>query len=171
MNTGGKQFEKHVSVPSGKGVRVDKQVTINVPVSEVYSFWVNLENLARFMRNVESVTVTDGRHSHWRVKSAAGKAVEWDAEIIEQKENEMISWRSLPGAEVDNAGSVWFQPSADGRGTVLKVELKYDPPAGKVGAAIAKFFEADAESEIEEDLARLKELLEKGDFGEQRKAA
>src|SRR5207253_11475457 len=111
------------------------------------------------------------QQSHWRLKAAAGKTVELDAENIEQKENEMIYRRSLPGAEVDNAGSVWFQPSADGRGTVVKVELKYDPPAGKVGAAIAKFFGADAESEIEEDLARLKELLEKGDFGEQQKAA
>jgi len=171
MNTGEKPFEKHVSVPSGKGVRVDKQITINVPVSEVYSFWVNLQNLARFMRNVESVTITDARHSHWRVKSAAGKTVEWDAETIEQRPNEMISWRSLPGAEVDNAGSVWFEPTRDGRGTIVKVELKYDPPAGKVGAAIAKFFGADAESEIEEDLARLKELLERGSVADERKAA
>src|SRR6266550_2678669 len=152
MNTGDKQFEKHVSVPSRKGVRVDKQVTINLPVSEVYSFWVNLENLARFMRNVESVTVKDETHSHWRVKTGAGKVMEWDAEIIEQRPNEMISWRSLPGAEVDNAGSVWFQPAPDGRGTVVKVEMKYDPPAGKFGAAIAKIFGADAESEIEESL-------------------
>src|ERR1041385_3831269 len=93
MNTGEKQFEKHVSVGSGKGVRVDRQVTINLPVSEVYSFWVNLENLARFMRNVESVTVKDGTHSHWRVKTGAGKIMEWDAEIIEQRLNEMISDR------------------------------------------------------------------------------
>jgi uncharacterized membrane protein len=170
MKPGDKQFGKHVSVPSGKGVRVDKQITINSPVSEVYAFWVNLENLARFMPNVESVTLTAPQRSHWRVKSA-GKTVEWDAEIIEQRENEMISWRSLPGAEVDNAGSVWFQP-APGRGTVVSVELKYDPPAGKLGAAIAKFLGADAGSEVEESLARLKELLEGGAGGEeQRKAA
>jgi uncharacterized membrane protein len=83
----------------------------------------------------------------------------------------MISWRSLPGAEVDNAGSVWFQPTSDGRGTVVRVELKYDPPGGKAFAILARFFGADAESEIEEDLARLKQLLETGRMGEERKAA
>jgi uncharacterized membrane protein len=84
----------------------------------------------------------------------------------------MISWRSLPGAELDNAGSVWFEPAPDGRGTVLRVEMKYDPPAGKLGAAIAKFFGADAEAEVEESLSRLKELLERATpAAEQRKAA
>jgi uncharacterized membrane protein len=170
MKPGEKEFGKHVSVPSGKGERVDKETTINAPVSEVYSFWVNLENLARFMPNVESVTMTGPQRSHWRVKSA-GKTVEWDAEIIEQRENEMISWRSLPGAEVDNAGSVWFEPAPDGRGTVVRVEMKYDPPAGKIGAAIAKFFGADAEAEVEETLSRLKELLERATSGEQQRKA
>jgi uncharacterized membrane protein len=171
MKPGDKQFGKHVSVPSGKGERVDQEITINAPVSEVYSFWVNLENLARFMPNVASVTITGPQRSHWRVKSA-GKTVEWDAEIIEQRENEMISWRSLPGAELDNAGSVWFERAPDGRGTVVRVEMKYDPPAGKLGAAIAKFFGADADADVEESLSRLKQLLERTTTGEeQRKAA
>ena len=171
MNMGDKLFEKHVSVGSGEGLRVDKEITINVPPAQVYSFWVNLENLARFMHHIESVTRTDLTHSHWRVKTAAGKCVEWDAEIIAQRENEMISWRSLPGAEVDNAGSVWFQPTADGRGTLVRVEMKYDPPGGKFGAVVAKIFGADAEREVEESLGRLKKIMETGSLGEQLKAA
>ena len=171
MNTGEKHFEKHVSVDSGAGLRVDKQITINVPPAQVYSFWVNLENLARFMHHIESVTMSDATHSHWKVKTAAGKRMEWDAEIIAQHENEMISWRSLPGADVDSAGSVWFQPTADARGTLVRVEMKYDPPGGKFGAAIAKMFGADAEREVEESLARLKQIMETGSVGEQRRAA
>jgi uncharacterized membrane protein len=171
MNAGEKPFEKHVSVGSGEGLRVDKQITINAPPAQIYSFWVNLENLGRFMHHVESVVVTDSQHSHWKVKTAAGKTVEWDAEIISQRENEMISWRSLPGAEVDNAGSVWFQPTADRRGTLVRVEFKYNPPGGKFGAAIAKLFGGDAEREVEESLGRLKQLMETDSLGEQRKAA
>jgi ElaB/YqjD/DUF883 family membrane-anchored ribosome-binding protein len=114
------------------------------------------------MRNVKSVTVRDDLHSHWAVKTVGEKVVEWDAEIIERRENELISWRSIPGADVDNAGSVWFSPSAGGTGTVLRVSLKYSPAAGKAGLVAAKLFGRDAESEIEEDLTRLKSLLETG---------
>ena len=114
------------------------------------------------MRHVESVTVQDHVHSHWVVKTLAGKLVEWDAELIEEKEDEMLSWRSLPGSEVDNAGSVWFTPVPGGKGTMVRVELKYVPPAGKLGVLAAKLFGRDAEAEIEEDLSRLKKLLEGG---------
>src|SRR5689334_1322586 len=102
MKTAGQQFSRHVSVPSGEGVRVDKAITIQRPVPEVYSFWRHLENLPRFMRHVQSVSVDDNLHSHWAVKTVGGKVLEWDAEIIEQRDNEMMSWRSAPGADVDN---------------------------------------------------------------------
>src|ERR1051326_7402747 len=85
----GKQFSKHVSVPAGEGLRVEQAVTIQRPVREVYSFWSRLENLPRFMRHVESVTAKDNLHSHWTVKTVGGKKLEWNAEIIEQRENEM----------------------------------------------------------------------------------
>ena len=155
-----RKYKRHVSVPSGKGVRVDQAITIRRPVSEVYAFWQRLENLPRFMRHVESVSVQDHVHSHWVVKTLGDKTVEWDAELIEEKPNEMISWRSLPGSEVDNAGSVWFTPLPAGKGTMVRVELKYVPPAGRLGVLAAKLFGRDAEAEIEEDLKRLKKLLE-----------
>ncbi len=90
--------------------------------------------------------------------------VEWDAEIINEKENEMIAWRSLEGADVDNAGSVHFEKAPNGRGTVVKVSLKYDPPAGVIGAAVAKLFGEEPSQQIQEDLRRFKQLMEAGEI-------
>ena len=112
------------------------------------------------MRHLESVEVVDSTHSHWKVKALAGKVLQWDAELIEDEENRVISWRSLPEADVDSAGSVWFTPVPGGQGTALRVVLKYDPPGGKAGAMVAKLFRQDAESEIEADLKQLKCILE-----------
>src|SRR5215510_9528233 len=95
-----KEYSTYVSVPANEGIRVDKLMTINRPVNEVYSYWRRLENLPRFMRHVKSVAQQDDLHSHWVVKTVGEKLVDWDAEIIERRENEMISWRSMPGAEV-----------------------------------------------------------------------
>ena len=156
------QFSHHVSVPSGEGFRVDQTITIERPVSQVYAFWNKFENLPRFMRHIQSVTVRDDLHSHWAVKTVGEKIVEWDAEIIERRENEMISWRSMPGADVDNAGSVWFTPTKGKIGTVVRVSLKYAPAAGQAGVMAAKLLGRDAQAEIEEDLHRLKSLLETG---------
>jgi uncharacterized membrane protein len=162
MSTAKQEYSKHVSVPSDEGVRVDRAITIERPVAEVYGLWRRLENLPRFMRHLESVTVKDNLHSHWVIKGFGGKKLEWDSEIIEQRENEMISWRSAPNADIDNAGSVWFTPVPGGNGTVVRVEIKYVPPGGKPGASISKLFRKDADSEIAEDLNRLKSLLETG---------
>src|SRR3954470_3404272 len=93
MNT--KEHSTYVSVPPGEGVRVDKAVTIERPIGEVYNFWRHLENFPRFMRHVKEVTRQDDTHSHWAVRTVGGKVMEWDAEIIEQRENELISWRSI----------------------------------------------------------------------------
>ena len=152
--------EPQASLESGKGERVEKTITLNLPVAQVYAFWRHLENLPHFMSHVQSVSEHGQGRSHWVVKTVGDKRMEWDAEIIADRENEMISWRSLPGADVDNAGSVWFTPVAGGAGTEVRVLFRYSPPAGKLGAGIAKVFGRDAESEVEEDLHRFKELLE-----------
>lgn len=141
---------------------MDKTITIDRPVSQVYAFWNRLENLPQFMRHVQAIMLRDDLHSHWAVKTVGEKIVEWDAEIIERRENEMISWRSTPGGDVDNAGSVWFTPTRGAIGTVVRVSLKYSPAAGKAGLVAAKLLGRDADSEIEEDLRRLKSLLETG---------
>jgi uncharacterized membrane protein len=162
MSDAMKQYSHHVSVPADQGIRVDKSLSIGRPVEEVYSFWSKLENLSRFMRHLESVEVRDDLHSHWVVRSVGGKALAWGAEIIERRQNEMISWRSTPGSEVEHAGSVWFKSLPDGKGTELRLELKYLPPAGRGGLLFAKIFGRDAGAEIEADLYRLKALLETG---------
>lgn len=151
---------RNVSVPYELGIRVDRSITIDKPPAEVYRFWRNLENLPKFMENVESVVEIDNRQSHWVVEGPAG-TVEWQAEIITDKENDLIGWRSLSGAGVGNAGSVHFKESPNG-GTVVTVELQYDPPGGTVGATLAKLLGYDPERQIAEDLRRLKHLLETG---------
>lgn len=141
---------------------MDKSVVINRPVEEVYQFWEPVNKLPRFMRHLKSVTVRDDLHSHWVVEAFGGKTVEWEAEVIEKRPNEMISWRSTPGADVDNAGSVWFTRLPGKAATAVRVELKYAPPAGKTGAYLARFFGYDVSGEIGEDLYRLKSLVETG---------
>jgi len=145
-------------VARGEGIRVERTITVNRPREEVYHFWRQLENLPRFMDHLESVTVLDEERSHWVAKAPAGTKVEWDASIQDEIENELIVWRSLPGSDIDNAGSVHFIPAAEG--TEVRVVLSYDPPAGKVGAAVAKLLGEEPEQQIEEDLRRFKQVVE-----------
>jgi uncharacterized membrane protein len=149
------------SLKSGEGEKLEKSITIDLPPAEIYQFWRRFENLPRFMNHLQSVTQMSDATSHWVAKTSKGRELEWDAQIIEDKPNEMISWRSLEGADMDNAGSVWFTP-ATGHGTVVKVAMKYSPTGGKIGAAIAKAFGDNAEQQVAEDLRRLKNLLEMG---------
>lgn len=146
-----------------EGIRVTKVITVNRPIDQVYLFWHDFQNLAQFMSHLESVTVSDSRKSRWRAKAPAGMRVEWDAEITEDRPNELIAWRSLPGADVDNAGSVRFTPAPGGRGTEVKVELRYDPPGGAFGALVAKLFGESPEQQIAGDLRRFKQVMETGE--------
>lgn len=155
---------KAVSVRGNRGIRVHKTVTINQSPEKLYSFWRNLENLPRFMNHLESVKVTGDKRSHWVAKAPVGTTVEWDAEIINEKENELIAWRSLEGADVDNSGSVRFQPASNGRGTEVKVEIQYSPPGGVLGAAVAKLFGEEPQQQVDEDLRRFKQLMEAGEI-------
>jgi uncharacterized membrane protein len=160
INTAQEPRRPNASVAANQGVKVELSMTINKPREEIYRFWRNLENLPRFMRHLESVTVQGDKRSHWKAKAPAGVTVEWDAEIINERPNELIAWRSLPGADVDNAGSVHFQAAPGGRGTEVQVTLKYDPPAGQAGALIAKIFGEEPSQQIEDDLRRFKQMME-----------
>jgi len=151
----------YTSVPAGSGVKVEQTVTINRPAEDLYRYWRNFENLPQFMRHLKSVTV-NGNRSHWVAKAPLGMSVEWDAEVYTDRRGEVISWRSLDGSEVDTAGSVHFTPAPGGRGTEVRVVLKYDPPAGKVGAAVANWLGEAPEQQIAEDLASFKRLMEAG---------
>jgi len=148
-------------VPYELGIRVDQEVRIRKSPQELFRFWRNFENLPRFMRNVDSVQLRDNGASHWAVRGPAGYSIEWDAEIVNEIENKVIGWRSLPGSQVDMGGSVQFEPVGDDY-TTVRVELQYNPPAGAVGARIAKMMGEDPEQMIREDLDRFRQLMESG---------
>jgi uncharacterized membrane protein len=151
-------------VESAGGIKVKRSVTVNRPISEVYGFWRNFENLPRFMTHLKSVQVLDdGRRSHWVVVGPAGKRVEWDAETVEDRPNELISWRSLPGGNVDTSGYVRFKPATGGRGTEILVEMRYDPPGGVIAATIAMLFGESGEQVVTRDLQAFKSVMEVGE--------
>jgi uncharacterized membrane protein len=150
---------ENVSVPAERGTKVEKSVTINRPASDLYAFWRNFENLPQFMNHLESVRSIGSERTHWVAKGPAGTSVEWDAEVYNEKQDELIAWRTLEGSQVSSAGSVRFEESPNG-GTVVRVTLKYDPPGGKLGALVARLFGENPERQIDEDLGRFKQLME-----------
>lgn len=144
-------------------IHVEKSIVINKTPEALYAFWRNVENLPQVMSHLESVTQTRGKRSHWVAKGPAGIPIEWDAEITAEKKNEMISWRALEEADVPNEGSVYFVKAAEGQ-TELRVSLDYTPPAGQIGAAIARLFGEEPSQKIEEDLNNFKQAVEEGEI-------
>jgi uncharacterized membrane protein len=144
--------------------RVSASVTINRSAEDAYRFWHDFENLPRFMSHLESVRILDHRRSRWTAAAPAGRRVEWDAEIVADRRNEMIMWRSVEGAAVPNSGSVRFVPAAGGRGTEVRVELEYQPPGRRLGAAIARLFGENPQQQVRDDLRRFKQIIETGEI-------
>jgi len=151
-------------VPHQLGIKVDRSVMVRRPPEEVYRFFRNFQNLSRCLAHVNDIRETDDKHSHWFVKGPAGTELEWDAEIIQDQPNELISWRSVDSAQVQSAGSVRFERAAGERGTIVRVSLNYLPPAGALGAAVAKIMGEEPETQIKEDLRRMKQILEAGEI-------
>jgi uncharacterized membrane protein len=135
-------------------------ITIHQPVESLYRFWRNFENLPFIMSHLEKIEVLDGKRSRWTAKAPVGTKISWEAEIINEVENEVIGWRSLPEAQVANAGSVRFSRASNGIGTDIKVEMEYVPPAGAIGAALLKLLGHDPQQTIKADLERFKDYLE-----------
>lgn len=145
-----------------RAIHVRKAITIGKPAEEIYRFWRDLENLPRFMGHLESVEVIDDRRSHWKAQAPFGLTVSWDAEITEDRPNERLAWRSLEGARVPNSGSVSFERAPGDRGTVIRVDLQYEPPGGAIGATFAGLFGKEPGQEVQEDLRALKQIMETG---------
>ncbi len=164
ISTADQHRNRNVSIPAGQGVRVDESVTIDRPPEELFRFWRDFSNLPRVMRHVKSATNIQDNRSHWVVLGPAGRDVEWDAEIVMERPNELIAWRTLEGSTVASAGSVHFRPAPGNRGTEVRVVLKYEPPAGKVGAAVAWLFGREPSQEIREDLIQFKATMEAGEL-------
>lgn len=146
-----------------KPVHIEHHLTINMEPAELYAFWRDFRNLPTFMRHLKEVQVLDARRSRWVATAPAGMTVEWEAEVFMEKEGELIAWRSLPDAQVANAGSVRFQPAPGGRGTNLRVVLEYIPPAGVLGTVVARLFHEEPSQQVGEDLRNLKRVLETGE--------
>ena len=144
-------------------IRMKAAVTVNRDPDEVYELWRDYNNLARVMSHLESVEETSPGRSHWRAKAPAGVRIEWDAETVADEPNELIAWRSLPGADLDNSGAVRFTKAPGDRGTEIRVEMRYEPPGGVVGGAIAKVLNAVPKTQLLNDLRRFKQVLETGE--------
>jgi uncharacterized membrane protein len=153
--------QPHTAIPAQQGVKIEKTLIIDRPAPDLYRFWRRLENLPQVMRHLKSVRSIDSQHSRWVADGALGKDLEWDAEIINEREDEMLAWASLPGGDVETAGSIHFRPLPDHR-TEVVVLLKYNPPAGKVGAQVATLLGEGLEEKLDEDLNTFKQVMETG---------
>lgn len=156
------------SVPAQYGFKYEKSLVINRSANDLFDFWRDLKNLPRIMPHLTSVNEIGGDLSHWVATGPLGMEVEWDAEIYIEDPGRMIAWRSLPGGDVDTAGSVHFVEHGAGRGTEVRVLLKYNPPLGKVGANLAWLLEGGVEREIDDDLRRFRHMMETGEFSRSR---
>jgi len=143
-----------------KGVHVEESITIEKSAGELYGFWHNFENHALISDHLDSVKVTGPLTSHWIAKGPGDSAVEWDAEVINDRPNELIAWQTLPGSDIEHAGSVRFRPSPGGLGTEVTVTMQYYPPAGAVGAGLANLIHWNPADQTAEMLKRLKLLME-----------
>jgi uncharacterized membrane protein len=158
------QVSTRTALGGERGIHVRESIRVEVPIADVYRFWRRLDNLPRFMSHLSRVTTGGNRQSHWEAAGPAGLVVEWDAEIINEVENQVLAWRSLPGSDVVTAGSVNFDAVRGGRSTQVSVHLQYAPPAGKAGALVASLFGREPSQTIREDLRHFKQRLEAGEI-------
>jgi uncharacterized membrane protein len=158
----GRRHRHRRAAAAARGVH--EAITINRPLAEVYRFWRNFENFPTFMSHLESVETTREGRSRWRAKGPAGFRLQWEADIVGERENEWIAWRSVEGSSVHHSGSVRFEHAPGARGTEVHAQLQYQPKGGPVGQTIARLLGSDPERQIRDDLRRFKQLLETGEI-------
>lgn len=152
-----------------QGIKIEKSVVISAPREKLYQFWRQLENLPVIMTHVVSVEKLDGKRSRWTAKGPLDQYFTWEAEIINERNNELIAWESLPDSAVSTAGSVHFEDAGNGQ-TLLRVNFQYLPPAGKLGAAVAKMLGEDPATQVMRDLMQFKHSMESANTGSGRPA-
>ncbi|MDK3258603.1 SRPBCC family protein [Blastococcus capsensis] len=151
------------SAPWKGAIDVSAATTVNKAPEEVYRYWRDFSRLPEFMAHVREVRTLDGgARSHWVAEAPGKLSVEWDAEVVEDSPGELVRWRSLPGADIENAGSVEFRPAPGGRGTEVRVRLAYAQPGGRLGKVVAGLFGESPEQQVRDDLTRFKQVLETG---------
>jgi len=147
------------SMAAARVIHIRRGITIEASIDRVWDFWSHFENFPRFMSHVREVRMIAGERSHWVVDGPAGTPVEWDAVTTAMRPHEMIAWRTVQGALVEHSGTVRFTRLGD-NATHVEVELSYRPLGGSLGHDVAAMFGTDPESQIDEDLRRLKAQLE-----------
>jgi uncharacterized membrane protein len=146
--------------PGRRGATVQKTITVDAPIEEVFAFWDHYENFARFMAHVREVRPTEAGRSHWVMAGPAGVAVTWDTEVSAYVRNEMMEWRTIQGSVVEHTGLVRFEP-ADG-GTRIHIRMSYNSPVGALGHPVAALLGKDPRHALDDDLVRFKSLIEQG---------
>jgi uncharacterized membrane protein len=165
--TGNCQLYEKLGIDSGGarrnvgnlGVKIDKEIVVNAPSDRLYGIWRNFQNLPKILSQIERVEILSPTRSRWTLKAPV--SISWEAELINDKLNELIAWRTVGNQSVEHAGSVTFQPIGDGS-TRMHVSLQYDPPGGQIGHAVASLFAEDAGSKVEQDLVNFKRAVEEG---------
>lgn len=161
---GRKNPQAKIAVPGNTGIKVVRAVTIRKEAEALYRFWRDLTNLRQIIHHPVTIEARSALESHWVVSAPAGRHMEWDALIINDDPGKLIAWRSKEGGDVPNAGSVRFEAAPGDEGTEVTVALEYDPPGGKLGAAVAKLTRDSASSQIYDALRRFKALMEAGEI-------
>ena len=151
------------TVRASRAVKVEHSITIKRSPADLYAFWRDPANIPRVLEFVEAVAVNSDTRAHWRARGPAGTTLEWDAEIINDIPSQLIAWKSVGDAAVPNAGSLHFRPAPNGRGTELRIIFEYEPPAGHLGAFVAKLFKENPDAQARDALRRFKQLAETGD--------
>lgn len=143
-----------------QNVNIRTAITVNKPRHEVYAFWRKLENLPLFMKHLESVEQTDTTHSEWTAKiPGVPSSISWKAEIVREREDSLLSWESLPGADIENAGKIEFWDSGE-RATLIHATITYRAPLGKAGEELARIFNRTFERMVQEDLENFAKIME-----------
>lgn len=148
----------------GKYAVTGRSVTINRPRHELFTFWRDFQNLPKFMENVKSVEPTGEKSAVWTIAAPLGRKVEVETEIVEERPDELIAWRSVPGSDIDTEGRIRFSDAPGGRGTIVTAIVAYKPPAGELGRLIAKLFQREPEVQGRRELKRFKMLMETGEI-------
>jgi len=155
--------DRHSPTTSGRLSPTTQTIVVNREPAEVYQFWLRFDQFPRFMRHLKQVSIRKDGTSHWQAYGPGGQLYQWDAETVQNRPDELIAWRSVPGGDVENEGSVRFERAPGGRGTLVRVNLRYAPPAGLVGSAVATIFGREPGQQVQEDLRRFKQVIETGE--------
>ena len=140
-----------------------RSVTINRSRKDLFAFWRDFQNLPSFMENIKKVELKDKKTSVWTIAAPLGREVHVETKIVEERDGELIAWRSVPGSDIDTEGRITFS-DAPGRGTIVTAIVAYKPPMGELGRLIAKLFQREPEIQGRRELKRFKMLMETGEI-------